>query len=222
LKAVVGPREIDALVVTIGGNDVGFSGKLTDFVTDSIRFWKNEGDEKIVSNFQRELNEKLRDSGFPKFKEHLASMGIAAKNVFITEYPPTLFDSFKVEENGTTVQIHTPGCGVFDSGLFLNVSLDESELITKLGTMLNKTLKDAATQHGWHFISGVAEGFRGHGYCSPISFFRSAEESCQMQGDFDGMMHPNERGIRMYGTEIAKAIKPYLPKPYPPDAVKKW
>lgn len=78
---------------------------------------------------------------------------------------------------------------------------------------LNRTLKDAveeaAEEYDWTFVDGIAEGFRGHGYCRSRNerYFVTASESCTRQGDFNGIMHPNQSGHRVYRDQIAAAIR---------------
>lgn len=198
LKAVVGNRPVDALVISIGLNDMHFTSTLEAMV----KGWVRAGNPR--QRFQQELDRTLRDQGFPRLKQYLDEIGIDAKAVFLTGYPAALFDSKRA-------------CGVFDNLGFLVVSKSESELITDFGERLNVALADAARRYGWHFVDGIDAAFRSHGYCSSTTYFRSATESCRMQGDFDGTVHPNERGTRVIANAIAREVRPLLPPAFPAD-----
>ena len=83
-----------------------------------------------------------------------------------------------------------------------------------MATLLNGEVRLAAEAHGWKLVDGIVEGFSGHGYCvTGQSFFRSAEDSCDMQGDFDGILHPNENGQAVYARAMARVSREVLPKP---------
>ena len=79
-----------------------------------------------------------------------------------------------------------------------------------MGQLLNDVIKDSASRFGWRYVDGIANAFNGHGYCAQQSYFRFAGVSCDMQGDFDGTMHPNEDGQRSYANEISRVLKEQL------------
>jgi hypothetical protein len=111
-------------------------------------------------------------------KEPVDTLG--ANRVFITGYPIALFDR---KADGTV----GGGCGVFKhAGTivkhlpptsrayhllkfwgqdFLKISKQDAEEIKMLGLKLNQGIEAAATKNEWTFVSGIADGFQGHGYC---------------------------------------------------------
>ena len=78
--------------------------------------------------------------------------------------------------------------------------------LERLGVLLNAKLSEKARDFGWVFVSGIAQGCDGHGYCAKRPYFVSAEESCLNQGDFEGMLHPNSFGHAVARDAIAQAL----------------
>ena len=76
---------------------------------------------------------------------------------------------------------------------------------------LNSVIRGKAREHGWVYVSGIADEFRGRGYCmGDDSYFVSAEGSLVKQGDTKGTMHPNAIGQRVYGESIASALETHM------------
>jgi len=103
---------------------------------------------------------------------------------------------------------------VFDSvSLDADVDIEDIRLIRETAGKLNVLLRKAADDHKWILIDGIASRFAGHGYCADISdepvdpFFWSAEQSFSIQGDINGIMHPNLDGHGVYARQIAAAIR---------------
>lgn len=47
---------------------------------------------------------------------------------------------------------------------------------------------------------------RGHGYCAPRSYWRSASDSCHMQDDLEGTAHPNTVGTQVVADLLATRL----------------
>ena len=198
---LVGKQKIDALIMSIGGNDALFASGLKALTKD---FAGGTDRDEVVADFL-EAADKLPNK-YRLIKDKIGNLGLNIGVVLITQYPRSLFE----DKNGTPVK----GCGIFDSSFDVGVSAADSAAISEMATRLNKEVRDAAKAHGWRLVDGIVEGFLGHGYCvTGQSFFRSAEDSCDMQGDFDGLMHPNENGQAVYARAIARILKEVLPKP---------
>jgi hypothetical protein len=227
LVNTVGDRPIDVLHISIGGNDVRFSGTLTDVVAGDIpQFaaftpWAlvfqagNDVDarRKAVAEAERRLG-VLRRVGFPALVEAVAEL--RPGQVSINEYPIGLFERMRADGS----PFDERGCGVF-SGPDVDLSLDDWLAIKQLGVKLNALIHDVAADpdNRWILIDAIAEQFAGHGYCATAdpsrpgpatnrrgSYFNSAEQSCRNQGDFEGTMHPNEHGHEVFAERIAAVI----------------
>lgn len=198
-RRAVGDRTVDALVLSVGGNDARFADGLKALTADLIK------DRTATVRASRETIQGLEDQ-YSEIAEKIAELD--PEHVFITEYPVAMFDR---TDDGTVGE----GCGVFDWAGIQKVSEFEAEAIKLLGTLLNDAVADAADEHGWTYVDGVVEGFRGHGYCRDASYYVSATESCNRQGDHLGTMHPNAAGQRVYADRIADALRQHVIRPPP-------
>jgi hypothetical protein len=140
--------------------------------------------------------------------------GISA--VYLTGYPGDLF-GVDVKTSSGTRRVHM-ACDVFSTstGVF-DVEEADGDLLRSKGIRINELLKEKAkdfTNAGprpWHFVE-VAADFAGHGYCAPKGqgMWVRAARSCTQQGDFDGTMHPNERGQAAYGLRIMQSLRKHM------------
>ena len=196
-------RPIDVLMMSVGGNDAGFSGALSDMTTEKIvigMLWETGATQGEIRARVRAKLKKLPgqyDMLAQKINDRLDP-----KTVLITEYPTALFDG----SNGKP----SAGCGLFDFTGPAGVSASDAALIESVGNRLNELIREAATRNGWTVVTGVAEDFKRHGYCSRQPFFVAAEESCNRQDDLEGTMHPNRVGTaavaRRLGLELTRIL----------------
>ena len=211
-------RPIDALLISIGGNDAGFSGVLTDLVKgDSYYHLARQYGGNDPPPVKARLD-KLLGVGLPADEKGGIEVDLETlrgavdglrldtpvREVYINGYPTDLF--FVDGPGGPRFS----ACGVFDTsigGLF-SVNESEAELIKERGTLLNALIERKATEFGWHYVD-VAKDFAGHGYCRDDheKMWVGATDSCKSQGDFDGVMHPNFRGHMSVGLRYGQALE---------------
>jgi hypothetical protein len=186
-------RRIDALIISVGLNDLGFSG----LVTDSI-LWPGIGDRqaRIDRAFHKLDNGELKDD--------FASLASTIRNelhprrVLLTEYPVRVFRELQDPNNKP--------CGVLGGKSGLDLNSGEADELGTLGARLNVQLREIAAAQGWPLVTGIEAGFDKHGYCAKDPYYVSAQESCEHQGDFDGMLHPNAKGNAVTRDCIARAL----------------
>lgn len=201
-KKTVGMRHIDALIITIGVNDLGFS----TLVTNSIL--KASGEKR--KNRIRGARNKVANI-FPAQLDELKKViesELRPGKVFITEYPVGIFQE---------IADGAKPCGILGSTVpnlatMEGFNLDQSDAqdLGEVGQELNNKIREKAQEFGWVLITGIAAGFKSHGYCARKTYFVSAEESCLNQGDFEGMLHPNARGHELTRDCIAEALRTEL------------
>jgi lysophospholipase L1-like esterase len=207
VEQTIGDRPIDALIISIGGNDIGFVPGLAA-VTLLPEYTRTAVERYIQKNI-RELDKKFKD-----LEKQIRALD--PKHVLITEYPIAHFDR---RDDGTV----GGGCGVFNLDLIdkatpievrqysriPKITKAEAEAIKRIGRSLNQAVKDAAELHGWTLVDGMVDGFRGRGYCRSRNerYFVTVSESCTRQGDLYGTMHPNQSGHKVYASQIAAALR---------------
>lgn len=202
-KDTVQNRRIDALIITIGVNDLGF----TTLLKKSLLWTSGERRTQRIKGVERRL-----DQEFPLELENLKNAinsQLGPRKVFITEYPVGIFKELETQKP----------CGILGSfsieNVFAGFDVDKSDAkaMGELGRLLNKKIRAKADEFGWVFVDGIQQGFDGHGYCSSRPYFVSAEESCRNQGDFEGTLHPNKLGHEVTRDCIARALKRELLAP---------
>lgn len=205
-KRALQGRRIDALIISVGGNDIHFPDRVIDLVREDLLFVGAGdgvgGDEQL--NRRQEISgardnlEKLPEK-FDRLADAVAELNAA--QVYLTEYPMSHFEV--MDEDGHPV---TRGaCGIFDDP-GMEIDEKDAKAMKDVGEDLNLTLRHIAESHGWIFVEGIADGFAGHGLCAEESYFVGAQTSCERQGNFKGTLHPNERGHDIYARQIADAI----------------
>ncbi|KAE9413673.1 hypothetical protein Angca_001485, partial [Angiostrongylus cantonensis] len=168
-------RGPDIVILTTGGNDIGFSDIINALVHDSARFdviFRNASLRFFFVSHQLDLVAK-----------RLAALG--TKNVFVPQY----FDFTKNHH------------GEVDANCIASketMTFAERRILRRLNLLLLKK----GMEHGWHVASGIPSLFAQHGICSSQSYIRSRSESIAMQGNTMGAFHPNEVGHLAVSNEI--------------------
>ena len=225
LTALAG-RPVDALLVSASANDLGFGTVVKSCLSPTWDCSGSDPDnlDETEDYVRRHLN-LLRDSHldqwlegdpikcppgwetsgrdcrhlnlFTDLQQRIASLGIPAKQVLITEY----FDPTK------------------------NANGDWGNCLQHIGLMwwemrwayhnvvrpLNDLVGAAAQQNGWNHIGGIADAFARKGYCAgSSSWVRSLEHSFLIQGNKDGAFHPNEHGHGEYRDRMVPVLRRML------------
>ncbi|CAI2352748.1 unnamed protein product [Caenorhabditis sp. 36 PRJEB53466] len=164
----------NALLLTVGGNDIGF--------TD------------IISLMQRGSSlESSFDMRFFYVSHQIDRVASKIKELNITRV--ILLDYYDVTRNEKGVV--DASCGALGQVSLANLQLAQRKLLQRL----NKLLLKKATQHGWITVDS-SEIFRTHGICSTSPLIRSPNESLAIQGNEYGSFHPNEEAHRRISEAI--------------------
>jgi hypothetical protein len=172
LAALVRSRPVDALVISIGANDLRF----TDVVKQCFK------GSCATARLRDKVNDRLnalRDR-YRRLAERLQALRVPPERVYLTEYPDPTTD-----ERGRRVRLSgILGHGI--PGIPLPLGIDAREVAFAAEAIvgpLNRLAREAAAAHGWRFVGGIAQAFVGHGYAAGReSHIRSAEQSIERQG----------------------------------------
>jgi lysophospholipase L1-like esterase len=195
-------RPVDAVVVSVGINDLGFSS----LVQNSILKASGQARKDRIAGANRKVDQDLP----ARLNQLRAAIDeqLQPRRVFITEYPVGVFQE---------IALGAPPCGVLSSSIpnlighpGFNLDGPDARDMHAVGIRLNTMIQRKADEFGWIYVGGIAKACDGHGYCSRQPYFVSAEESCLNQGDFEGMIHPNALGHAATRDALAQALHDHL------------
>ncbi|MGZ4320153.1 MAG: hypothetical protein ACXVRD_12620, partial [Gaiellaceae bacterium] len=199
LKSLVGKREVDALFLSVGANDVRFSDVVTSCLTD-----QNCDDPTIQgSAAQKFAVDSARLPGhYDKLATALTGLGIGAERVYFSEYFDPTHDDAGAICDGTIL---------FDwfknpSTKFSITGAEAQWASTTLVGGMNQIGAAAAAAHSWNRVGGITSQFIPHGYCAHDHWVVRVTESLATQGlppDKNGTLHPNHSGQAVYGTALS-------------------
>jgi hypothetical protein len=206
VAALVGPdsprggRSIDALLISAGINNLGFSDIIercllnNNFSSGHTSCVSSDGIADKVYELRRQY----------AFLALIVSGKLPnAREVYLNDYPSRVFEGGACGIlSGTLNGIHVPSKGI-DSA--------EAEEMQHWGDALNaKVVKATEDFRGdalrWNLVPDLTQPFGPHAYCDSPSWFTSLEQSVSNQGDMNGTAHPNATGHAAYGNLLRSAI----------------
>ncbi|MEE9416024.1 MAG: hypothetical protein V3V01_12120, partial [Acidimicrobiales bacterium] len=181
--------EVDALVVSIGVNDLKFGAMVTLCIRDQ-QCWSGpdvpSGSGQTLDDGMKKRLDRLPGL-YKKLAKRIERAGISSDRVYITQY----FDSTKDEDKVTCrplIEVSAPGTNPTFDGAEAQWAHDS------VLSPLNKAVAQAAKTHGWNLVNGSPELFAAHGYCSNDSWIVSLTQSISRQGDQNGTLHSTRKG----------------------------
>ncbi len=199
LDQLTGKRGVDALLLSIGVNDIDFSPLVQFCIAEDSCMDKPYPATSSAETLSAAVARKL--AALPKryalVNERLARIGVAARRVYITEYPDSTHDS-------TGSQFCNPLLRVYGQGTF-----DQAEArwaFLHVLTPLNRAVDAAAARYHWRVISGVAQDFAVHGYCSSQPWIVGLTESLANEGSPYGTLHANSAGHQAVAQTLATLL----------------
>ena len=225
MRRLAGGREVDAVLISIGVNDLGFA-KLVEHCILYPSCQDRGFPNPLTSSETLDAVMQQRILALPGLYDRLArsleALGIPARNVYLSEY----FDSTRdgsgafcdplIRVDATRLRPFTAliphpflrKVARAATSVVLDFDRDEARWANeKVLTRLNKQVRNAASRHGWRLVSGVAQRFRTHGYCAGAdSWIIGLFESLERQHDHNGTLHANPKG----NAETAKLALPVL------------
>lgn len=227
-------RQIDSLLISAGGNDIGFSFTLGSLIVLDPLLAINPIYETLLNNLVTDVESQIAQLPLLFNAVTAAVAELNPGQVYLTAYP----DSSRVAEGGRLTACDSVGNDLISG---LEIDREELELVMeRILLPLNATLESVASEAGWVFVDDHLAAFSGHGYCgsdpykggafagSPFPdpvmpnsdpgsrWFRQAGDSVSIQGGggafsperlgTTGTFHPNEFGHHAYKEALLQAL----------------
>lgn len=227
LQELLGDRTPDAVLISIGGNDIGFSTIVMECL---VRHGCHDPGKKARKTFEAGI--KKLPGLYVRLAKALDRMGIRHSHVFVTGYPdPTRYDDGEI--CGTTRKQPKLLRGAKGVPSAREISPREARWAseTVLAT-LNRELGASARRQGWNFVDAHIAPSRRHGECAKNPWFVRWDESKTRQETIrilktvrivgavlgrtpglkrvrysPGVLHPNELGHVAYRETILRDLK---------------
>ncbi len=192
------PRSIDALIVTVGVNDIGFETIITTCAKDPVPLGLScdvglTVAQALVDGIPAKYNNLVST-----IQDEVVGRGIPVGGIYMTEYPDDPFSRFGGDRSGCNYM------------MLINHS--EASRMHVLAQALNSHIRDLVSREKppghpeWHVVDRIPEAFALNGYCADQSYWISVIQSYNVQGDRNGTLHPNWWGHRVYEREITRVL----------------
>jgi len=130
---------------------------------------------------------------------------VAPDRVFITEYPDSSHDELVTPCDWDPSQ-------PLDPTQLIGITGPEFDWFSRtMVAGIHDELQAAASAHGWNFVEGISAPFLPHGYCASDPWVVRIAETLVNQGDYSGMVHPDESGQDAYADALEDSY--FVPEP---------
>ncbi|MGB7684182.1 MAG: SGNH/GDSL hydrolase family protein [Solirubrobacterales bacterium] len=204
-------RDVDAVLVSIGANDVYF-GPMVRFCiikrNCTEKRFDPEDPERPIAGQPPPLPEVVDaalgrlEAGYAELANRLAGV-VEPERTLIVDY----FDPTHDKDGEFCKRI-----GFLDP-VFKTFQIDQGEAkwaSDHVLAPLNREIASAADAADWTEVTGVAEAFGTRGYCADGSWIRRLVRSLLRQRDLLGALHPNEDGHRATALLLGGTLRRVL------------
>lgn len=198
LRKIVEDANPDVVFLTVGGNDIGFGGKvlacfLGDCAEDRLSYLRDIEGHAAWSDVYEDVARIVNT------QELVAARGGALAPVLVSPYPDLLWDPLK----GSCNSVLSP------EGSELNLTPEEVQLGKEMVRALNDKVEEGvlkAQEHGYpvYFVDKVEAMAVGHSVCEQDSYFVpiTVTGKTLLKSKRQEMFHPNKQGHRAWANSI--------------------
>lgn len=196
----------DAVVMSIGGNDMGFGHIIGDCLTPFVNCASpGSKAQKALADGIEALPEEFR-----KLNTFFGNSGINGTNTYLTSHPSPLIKS---------ADRLCAGTDFLPDLLLVNLSDQNVNFAASVHRQINQQTANAVTTHSWQPITSHINSAVGRGMCAAEPWYNTRNAALSQQGEdlpadgtifnlasalpllpktelSSGMFHPNQRGQR--------------------------
>lgn len=227
VKEWLNGAELDVLIISIGGNDIGFGSVVVKCMTPLTTCKDDAALETLISNGRFGDTETVGlnnlAGAYQNMKDRFDAE-IHPKAVYVVGVPNPLRD-----QDGRYCHRYNDGVGIMPTNLldplnspyatFYGYTIGtvsptefdreeaawvESTLINPLNAKLEQIARNFASSN-WKYID-LDYMSRYHGICSDDAWYNTFKTSLEIQGDFNGVAHPNRQGYKVYDAFVYRAL----------------
>jgi hypothetical protein len=204
-----GDRQIDALIIGIGGNDIGFASTFANCITPLVAC---DGSSDTITAFLDAINGL--DASYDALADAI-SRRLKVGNIYMVEYPRLWRDARNENCDNNPLALDP---------MTAHLTRDENNFIEQGHTLLNQRLRAAVQRHagkGWIYVDGIVGAYDRHGYCMPDGgrFINRTFDAIEFQGQVSGMLHPNRAGYEVISDRILTKLSGLLVAPAAPSGL---
>jgi lysophospholipase L1-like esterase len=217
MRMLIGSRRPDAVLVSIGINDLGF-GNVARFCFDdgldaqraaAVNCWTKPYPTASSPTALRAWMRTRRAALPGRYARPDAAFdaaGIPASKIYVTEYPNATRDGQGQVCDPLIPYLDSTPFGFAVRGTITRTEAEEAE--RELLLPVNAALRTAAETYGWHLVPGLAAQSSTHGVCAARPWFVDVTQSLIEQHDVLGTLHPNRLGQQAAAGLVVSALKP--------------
>lgn len=208
-----GYSNLDILLMSVGGNDVGFADLIFDYVivpfkdfnndTDAQKKYTDANDERYPWNILAQNYDALQQNIGTRFS-------VLDFNVILTGGPSPckgpVGNPFCGEEFALGATQVPGNCwGILEED---DRPAEWKDIHNIIASKLNSTMTEAATRNKWTFVE-MRDRAGDHGISNCASpYVNTIGKSQSNQGDVFGTVHPNANGyVQMYKAPVVSALQ---------------
>ena len=231
---LIGNREVDAIVMSIGGNDAKFGpivesclmldpchvpptvvSSLTsivvafctpfEFILERCsEYWDALGQKAPFAESGAELFDS-GISGLPgRYDDLDERLREAFPDVASEHVYLTEYPNVTEDDDGTPCETELPDLLASIPGFSLAETTWARDIVT---VGLDDAVAAGAADHDWTLVDGIFDEFTGHGYCADDHWVVRFQDTFPNQGDYMGAVHPNRFGHDVYRDRIHSALR---------------
>jgi hypothetical protein len=204
--------QLDALYLSIGGNDAGFGSIVADCISPLGPADCGQADNSLLNDNLTTLASRYQELG-GRIVNQFGNLP-----VLISEYPNPIDNGFTAPCQGTDYNLTGEvGIGAYDDALKNNVTPSEATFAYGIPARIDTVVANAAAANGWIPVTAHLPKFLGHGICTLVPFANLNSRALRRQGHdipgtfpfvfSSGFMHPDDTGYSWYGAAIATSLQ---------------
>ena len=213
---------IDALYMSIGGNDAGFGDIITACIDPFAVFDCPESQNPLLD---ARLYGLIKSGGsYEQVNARIETLFDPNLPVLIQKYPNPLHNGSASNPPacfGPNYDLRGEvGVGGFDDALQDNITRTEADWAFDISTRLNEAVTAGAETFGWTPIEGHLPAFDGHGICTGQAYINLNSAALRTQGRdipesawfyfSSGFLHPNNDGFGQMANATVAALRPLV------------